>query len=576
MCHEPTSVGLPDSIGMGKGSVTLEDFDHADLILCFGHNPGTNHPRMMTTLRDASKRGATILAFNPLKERALERFAAPQDPVEMATLTSTPIASGYYQLTVGGDALAVQGMMKAVLVLDAESQGTVLDHAFIAEHTEGFEMVKAIVEGLSWDEIEAGSGLTRAQIEEAARAYASAKATILCYGMGLTQHRSSSSTVQQLMNLLLLKGNIGRPGAGICPLRGHSNVQGDRTVGIWEKPSAAFLDSMDRVFAFKSPREHGHTVVETIAAMEAGEAKVFVGLGGNFTVAAPDPTRTFAAFQKVGLTVHVATKLNRTHLLHGAESLLLPCLGRTEIDLQAGGRQAVTVEDSMSMVHASRGLNPPASDQLKSEPSIVAGIGAALFGPDDIVDWPGLAADYDRIRDLIEAVFPDAFANYNERVRQPGGFRLPVPPSDRVWKTPSGKAQFLAHRHDGRDARRGDADVLLLTTLRSHDQYNTTIYGQNDRYRGVFGRRDVVFAHPDDIAARGLKAGDRIDLTAAFDDTGRRAVRGFTLVERDIPRGCLAAYYPEANVLVALEDHDRRSGTPAYKSVPVRLAAHAG
>jgi molybdopterin-dependent oxidoreductase alpha subunit len=580
MCHEPTSVGLPDSIGMGKGSVTLEDFDHADLILSFGHNPGTNHPRMMTTLRDASKRGATILAFNPLRERALERFAAPQDPVEMATLSSTPIASAYYQVAIGGDALAVQGIMKAVLAMDVESQGPqdnkgVLDRAFIAEHTEGFETVKAVVEDLGWDEIEAGSGLSRAQIEEAARAYANARATILCYGMGLTQHRSSSSTVQQLVNLLLLKGNIGRPGAGICPLRGHSNVQGDRTVGIWEKPSAAFLDAMDRVFAFKSPREHGHTVVETIAAMAAGETRVFVGLGGNFAVAAPDPTRTHAAIRKAGLTVHVATKLNRTHLLHGAESLLLPCLGRTEIDLQAGGRQAVTVEDSMSMVHASRGLNPPASDQLKSEPAIIAGIGAALFGPGDIVDWAGLAADYDKIRDLIEAVFPEAFADYNARVRQPGGFRLPVPPSERVWKTPSGKAQFLAHRHDGQDARRGDADVLLLTTLRSHDQYNTTIYGQNDRYRGVFGRRDVVFAHPDDIAARGLKAGDRIDLAAAFDDTGKRSVRGFTLVERDIPRGCLAAYYPETNVLVALEDHDRRSGTPAYKSVPVRLSAHA-
>jgi molybdopterin-dependent oxidoreductase alpha subunit len=298
MCHEPTSVGLPDSIGMGKGSVTLEDFDHADLILCFGHNPGTNHPRMMTTLRDASRRGATILAFNPLKERALEKFAAPQDPVEMATLGSTPIASAYYQVAVGGDALAVQGIMKAVLALDVESQGNVLDRAFIAEHTEGFETVKAVVEALDWDEIEAGSGLSRAQIEEAARAYAGAKATILCYGMGLTQHRSSSSTVQQLVNLLLLKGNIGRPGAGICPLRGHSNVQGDRTVGIWEKPSAAFLDAMDRVFAFKSPREHGHTVVETIAAMEAGQTKVFVGLGGNFAVAAPDPTRTFAAIQQ--------------------------------------------------------------------------------------------------------------------------------------------------------------------------------------------------------------------------------------------------------------------------------------
>ena len=574
MCHEPTSVGLPDSIGMGKGSVTLEDFDHADLILSFGHNPGTNHPRMMTTLREASKRGATILAFNPLKERSLEKFASPQDPVEMATLTSTPIASAYYQLTVGGDALAVQGMMKAVLALDAESQGTVLDRGFIAEHTQGFESLAVVLEALTWDEIETGSGLSRAQIEEAARAYASAKATILCYGMGLTQHRSSSSSVQQLVNLLLLKGNIGREGAGICPLRGHSNVQGDRTVGIWEKPSAAFLDSMDRVFTFKSPREHGHTVVEAIEAMETGEAKVFIGLGGNFAVAAPDPVRTFAAIQKVGLTVHVATKLNRTHLLRGEESLLLPCLGRTEIDLQASGRQAVTVEDSMSMVHASRGLNAPASDQLKSEPAIIAGIGAALFGPGDSIDWNGLVADYDRIRDLIEAVFPDAFTHYNERVRQPGGFRLPVPPSERVWMTPSGKAQFLLHKHDGQDARRGDAQVLLLTTLRSHDQYNTTIYGQNDRYRGVFGRRDVVFAHPDDIAARGLKAGDRIDLTAAFDDTGQRTVRGFTLVEREIPRGCLAAYYPETNVLVVLDDHDHCSSTPAYKSVPVRLHIH--
>lgn len=575
MCHEPTSVGLPDSLGVGKGSVSLEDFDHADLILSFGHNPGTNHPRMMTTLREVSKRGATILAFNPLRERALEKFASPQDPVEMATLSSTPIASAYYQLTVGGDALAVQGMMKAVLALDAESQGTVLDRAFIAEHTQGFEALVAVLEALDWDEIEAGSGLSRAQIEEAARAYAGAKATILCYGMGLTQHRSSSSTVQQLVNLLLLKGNIGRPGAGICPLRGHSNVQGDRTVGIWEKPSTALLDSMDRVFGFKSPRQHGHTVVEAIAAMEAGETRVFIGLGGNFAVAAPDPVRTFAAMEKVGLKVHVATKLNRTHLLVGGETLLQPCLGRTEIDVQAGGRQAVTVEDSMSMVHASRGLNTPASDQLKSEPAIIGGIGAALFGHDDIVDWQGLVADYDRIRDLIAAVFPEAFASYNERIRTPGGFRLPLPHAERVWKTPSGKAQFLVHKHDGQDARRGEIDVLLLTTLRSHDQYNTTIYGQNDRYRGVFGRRDVVFAHPDDIAARGLKAGDRIDLTAAFDDSGARAVRGFTLVERDIPRGCLAAYYPETNVLVALDDHDKRSGTPAYKSVPVRLTASA-
>ena len=578
MCHEPTSVGLPDSIGMGKGTVTLEDFDHADLILCFGHNPGTNHPRMMTTLRDASRRGATILAFNPLKERSLERFASPQDPVEMATLSSTPIASAYYQLTVGGDALAVQGIMKAVLALDGADRAAggagVIDRAFIADHTQGFEALVEVLSGLDWADIELGAGLSRDQIEAAARTYAAAPATILCYGMGLTQHRDASSTVQQLMNLLLLKGNIGRPGAGICPLRGHSNVQGARTVGVAEKPSTALLDSLEAVFAFAVPRAHGHTVVEAIGAMERDESKVFIGLGGNFAVAAPDPLRTFAAMRRLTLAVHIATKLNRTHLLVGQDSLLLPCLGRTEIDIQAGGRQAVTVEDSMSMVHASRGLNPPASDQLKSEPAIVAALARAILGPDDPIAWEALVADYDGVRDLIERVFPDTFADYNARIRVPGGFRLPVPPAERVWKTPSGKAQFLVHRRDGPDARRGDDAVMLLTTLRSHDQYNTTIYGQDDRYRGVFGRRDVVFAHPLDLAARGLKAGDLIDLVAAFDDSGARTVRGFTVVERDIPRGCLAAYYPETNVLVALDDHDQRSGTPAYKSVPVRLSAH--
>ena len=575
MCHEPTSVGLPDSLGLGKGSVSLEDFDQADLILSFGHNPGTNHPRMMTTLREASRRGAAILVFNPMRERALERFASPQDPVEMATLGATQIASRYYQPTIGGDAALVEGMMKALITWDAQARAAgeapMLDHAFIAEHTQGFEALAAHLDSLGWPAIEARSGLTRAEIEEAAGTYARSMATILCYGMGLTQHRSSSSTVQQLANLLLLRGNIGRPGAGICPLRGHSNVQGDRTVGHWEKPSEAFLAALDQVFGFTAPRAHGHTVVEAIGAMERGEAKVFIGLGGNFAVAAPDPKRTHAAFGKLDLTVHIATKLNRTHLLPGRESLILPCLGRTEIDIQAGGRQAVTVEDSMSMVHASRGLNPPASPQLKSEPAIVAGIARAAFGPEDPVDWEGLTADYDRIRDLIEAVLPELFAGYNERIRVPGGFRLPVAPSERVWKTASGKANFLPFLADGEDARQGDPDVLLLTTLRSHDQYNTTIYGTNDRYRGVFGRRDVVFANPEDLAARGLAPGDLIDLAAAFDESGDRVIRSFTAVARDLPRGCVAAYYPEANGLVALDDHDRRSGTPAYKSAPVRM-----
>lgn len=570
MCHEPTSVGLPDSIGMGKGTVTLEDFDDADLILCFGHNPGTNHPRMMSTLRDAARRGATILAFNPLRERALEKFASPQDPVEMATLSSTPIASAYYQLTIGGDALAVQGIMKAVLDLDA------IDRDFISEHTTGFEALAASVQALSWSEIEAGSGLSRFEIEAAAAAYARSKATILCYGMGLTQHRDSSGTVQQLVNLLLLRGNMGRPGAGICPLRGHSNVQGARTVGVAEKPGDALLDSLRDVFGFEPPRRHGHTVVEAIEAMERGQARVFLGLGGNFAVAAPDPIRTFAAMRRLDLAVHIATKPNRTHLLVGKASLLLPCLGRTEIDIQASGRQAVTVEDSMSMVHASRGLNAPASPDLKSEPAIVARIATAVLGEGDSLDWTSLIADYDRIRDLIARVFPGSFDDYNERIRVPGGFRLPVPPSERVWKTASGKANFLVHAPTGGDPRRGDDTVLLLTTLRSHDQYNTTIYGQDDRYRGVFGRRDVVFAHPDDIAALGLAPGDAVDLAAAFDLSGERVVRGFTLVARDIPRGCLAAYYPETNILIDLDDRDLRSGTPAYKSVPVRLSGQGG
>ncbi|WP_304177437.1 FdhF/YdeP family oxidoreductase [Phenylobacterium aquaticum] len=579
MCHEPTSVGLPDSIGLGKGSVTLEDFDHADLILSFGHNPGTNHPRMMATLREVARRGAGILVFNPLKERALERFASPQDPVEMATLGSTEIASRYYQPTLGGDAALVQGMMKALIAWDIEAAAAgrppVLDHDFIAEHTLGFDALAADLSAQDWGDLERASGLARALIEEAARTYAEAKAVILCYGMGLTQHRNASSTVQQLVNLLLLRGNIGRAGAGICPLRGHSNVQGDRTVGVWEKPTEAFLAGMDGVFNFRSPREHGHTVVEAIAAMERGDARLFIGLGGNFAVAAPDPLRTFAALRRLDLCVHIATKLNRTHLLTGKASLLLPCLGRTEMDHQASGKQAVTVEDSMSMVHASRGLNSPASPHLKSEIAIVAGIGKAAFGATDPVDWDALAGDYDQIRELIAAVLPKLFADYNAKIRVPGGFRLPVAPSDRVWTTPSGKAHFLSFAATAGDPRQGDPQVLLLTTLRSHDQYNTTIYGQNDRYRGVFGRRDVVFAHADDLAARGLKDGDAIDLTAAFDASGERVVRRFTAIARDLPRGCLAAYYPETNGLVVLDDHDQRSGTPAYKSVPVRLRAAA-
>jgi molybdopterin-dependent oxidoreductase alpha subunit len=570
MCHEPTSVGLAEQLGLGKGSVTLEDFDHCDAVFSFGHNPGTNHPRMMATLREVARRGAPIVVFNPLRERALEKFASPQDPVEMATLGGTDIAHRYYQLRIGGDVAAVEGMMKTLI-----GRGQV-DRPFIDQHTAGYDVLAAHLAARDWASLEVESGLSRGQIEEAAAIFAASKAVILCYGMGVTQHRSASSAVQQLVNLLLLGGHIGRPGAGVCPLRGHSNVQGARTVGLTEKPSAALLASLGKAFGFRPPARHGHTVVEAIAAMRAGTLRAFVGLGGNFAVAAPDPAVTFPALQDLDLTVHIATKLNRTHLLPGRDSYILPCLGRTEIDIQAGGRQSVTVEDSMSMVHASRGLNPPASEHLRSEPWIVAALARASLGPASDIDWDALAADYDRIRDGIEAVFPDAFADYNRRVRVPGGFRLPVPASERIWETASGKADLIPFRHDdpGRpDAARGDPDVLILTTLRSHDQYNTTIYGLDDRYRGVKGRRDVVFAHPDDLAARGLADGDRVDLTAAFpEDEAERSVRGFTAVARDLPRGCLAAYYPEANPLLALSEHDQRSGTPAYKAMPVRLA----
>ncbi len=571
MCHEPTSVGLAEQLGLGKGSVTLEDFDLCDAVFSFGHNPGTNHPRMMATLRECARRGASIVVFNPLKERALEKFASPQDPVEMATFTGTDIASRYYQLRVGGDVAAVEGMMKVLIA------GDHVDTAFIADQTSGYDELASHLEARDWPDLERESGLARAEIEEAAGILARSKAAILCYGMGVTQHRSASSAVQQLVNLLLLGGHIGRPGAGICPLRGHSNVQGARTVGVTERPDATLLGAIESAFGFTPPTAHGHAVVEAIEAMLAGQAKVFVGLGGNFAVAAPDPALTFEAMGRLDLTVHIATKLNRTHLLPGAESYVLPCLGRTEIDVQNGVRQSVTVEDSMSMVHASRGLNPPASEHLRSEPWIVAELAHAALGVDSGVDWRGLAADYDLIREKIEAVFPAAFAGYNERIRIPGGFRLPAPPSDRVWKTATGRARLMPFRHDDpaiTEATRGDPDVLVLTTIRSHDQYNTTIYGLNDRYRGVKGRRDVVFAHPADLAARGLADGDRIDLVAAFAQDGAdRSVRGFTVVSRDLPRGCLAAYYPEANPLLPLSERDARSTTPAYKAIPVRMTA---
>ena len=574
MCHEATSVGLPVSIGVGKGTVTLEDFDLCDAIFCIGHNPGTNHPRMLTTLREAAKRGVPIVVFNPLRERGLERFAAPQSPLEMLTLGSTPIASAYHQVKVGGDVAVFKGMMKAVLAADAAAIAAggdgVLDRAFIAEHTTGFEALAADLETVSWEVIEAQSGLPRAAIESAAQVYAGAKNVIVCYGMGLTQHLHGTSNVQQLANLLLLRGNIGRPGAGICPLRGHSNVQGDRTVGITEIPSDALLNGIQAVFGFDPPREKGHNAVESIQAICEGRSKAIICLGGNLAVAMSDPEAVFAGMRTLDLAVHIATKLNRSHLLLARESIILPCLGRTELDIQETGAQSVTVEDSMSMVHASRGTLPPASDQLRSEPAIVAGLALATL-PGTKVDWAGLVADYARIRNKIEAVYPD-FHDFNARVATPGGFRLTVAASDRKWLTPSGKANFLVCAGVEEDPRSSGAGALRLTTIRSHDQYNTTIYGLNDRYRGITGRRDVIFLNQQDLAALGLSHGDRVDIeTVAEGEDRPRVLHGMTAVAHDIAAGSAAAYYPEANGLVALGQYDERSGTPAYKSIPVTI-----
>ncbi|MBD8470951.1 FdhF/YdeP family oxidoreductase [Sphingomonas sp. CFBP 8765] len=580
MCHEATSVGLPKSIGIGKGTVSLEDFDHTDLILSIGHNPGTNHPRMMATLREVSRRGGKIIVFNPLKERSLERFESPQSVVEMATMSATQIASSYLQVKVGGDAAALKGIAKALVALDEAARASggepALDHAFIAEHTDGLEPYIADLAQTDWADIEQASGLRRADLEDVARIYASSKATIACYGMGITQHRTGTSNVQQLANLLLLRGNMGRPGAGICPLRGHSNVQGDRTVGITERPMPLLLDQMKKVFNFEPPREHGHSVVESIAAMRDGKAKAIVCLGGNLAIASSDPQACAEGFRNLDLAVHITTKLNRTMLLMAKDTYILPCLGRTELDTQAGGPQSVTVEDSMSMVHSSRGFLMPPGENVKSEIWIVGEIAKATLKGKGDIDWDAYVANYDLIRDKIEAVFPD-FADYNARIRKPGGFHLPNSAAMRIWKTSSGKANFIVAEGIEEDETANTPDVLRLTTLRAHDQYNTTVYSLDDRYRGVFGRRDILFMNERDMARLGYAEGDVVDVATALQYAHPdRVVQKLTLVRYALPDGCIASYYPETQPLIALEDHDPQSFTPSYKSVPVTVRRAGG
>jgi len=573
MCHEATSVGLPQSIGIGKGTVSLDDFDRCELIISIGHNPGTNHPRMMGTLHECARRGVPILVFNPLREHALERFADPQDWVEMATYGSTRIASTYYQVTAGGDAAAIKGIMKSLLEMEAQ-QGNVLDREFIAAHTEGFDAFAADLQATPWADIEAAAGLGQAQLGEVALAYARSNATIVAYGMGVTQHNKGTASVRLISDLLLLRGNFGKPGAGICPLRGHSNVQGNRTVGITEKPSESFLKKIEEVVGFTPPKAHGRDAVQTMQAMIDGKSRALICLGGNFAVALPDPEQSFPAMRKLELSVHIGTKLNRSHLLVANETYVFPCLGRTELDVQAGGAQSVTVEDSMAMVHASAGKLTPASGHLRSEPAIVAGMARATL-PDSKVPWMELIADYDRIRDLIEKTIP-GFEAFNTRIRTPGGFRLPLPPTERIWRTPTGKAMFSVYTGVNEDADVfGGEQALRLITLRSHDQYNTTIYAMDDRYRGVFGRRDVLFMNASDLARYGLEHGDLVDIETITSSGRQMRLKNITAIEYDIAPGSVGAYYPEANVLVPLDFIDKASGTPSYKSVPVRVTRAA-
>ena len=580
MCHEASGVALSQSVGVGKGTVTFDDFEHADAIFVWGQNPGTNHPRMLEPLREAVKRGAQVVCINPLKERGLERFQHPQHAIEMLTNGDKPTNTAFFRPALGGDMAIMRGMAKFLLLWERDAQKTgapaVFDHDFLNEHSANVLEYLAVIDDTPWEQIVEQSGLTLVEIEQAARMYAKGKNVIMCWAMGITQHRHSVATIQEIANLMLLRGNVGRPGAGLCPVRGHSNVQGDRTMGINERPPAAFLDALERRFQLKVPRHNGHNVVEAIHAMAEGRAKVFIGLGGNFAQATPDSPRTFQALQNCDLTVQISTKLNRSHLTHGKDALILPCLGRTDIDIQNEGPQAITVEDSFSMVHASNGQLQPLSNQMRSEPAILAGIAAATLG-NHPVDWNWLVADYSRIRDLIAETIP-GFTDFNEKVKNPGGFYLGNSAGARKWSTASGRANFrpnalpkdLVHE---RTRATGVLPDLIMQSMRSHDQYNTTIYGLNDRYRGVKGQRDVLFVNEADIIRLGFKPGQKADIVSLWDDGVERRVKGFTLLAFDIPAGQAAAYYPEVNPLVPLESTGDGSHTPTSKFVAIRLEA---
>ena len=554
MCHESSGRGLGESIGIGKGTVTLEDFNHAGVILVIGQNPGTNHPRMLTALRDAKRNGAKIIHVNPLPETGLVRFKHPQEYMKLS-FGSEALADMHLQVKLGGDAALMHGLMKIQLENDS------LDHDFITDSTSGFASVVNQVEQTSWDRIVSDSGLDKTDIEEAGQILSNSKATIACWAMGLTQHRNGVAVIQEVTNLLLMGGHIGKKGAGLCPVRGHSNVQGDRTVGIWERPSEEFLQKLDDACGIVSPREHGVDVVEAIDKMRAGDVDLFFCMGGNFISATPDTLATAEAINRVKLTVQVSTKLNRSHLVTGETALILPCLGRTELDIQHSGKQFVTVENSMGIVHTSKGNLKPVSKYLRSEPWIVASIANASL--DDTRDWMALVNNYDNIRSLMSKAL-SGFEDYNDRVRNPHGFALPNPPRDtRSFSTPDKRAHFIAH--DLPDVSVPDGKYVMMT-IRSHDQYNTTIYDLHDRYRGIHGNRRVILMNATDMVERGWKTRRIVDIVSHFNGEERRS-DGWQVIAYDIPKGNIATYFPEANVLVPLHSTADKSNTPTSKWV---------
>ena len=566
LCHESSGAALTETLGVGKGSVLLEDLHRADLIIVAGQNPGTNHPRMLSALERAKAGGARIITVNPLPEAGLGRFDNPQTLRGLAG-RGTPLTDLFLQIRIGGDQALFRELCRRVL----QAEGGV-DEAFVREHTHGFEEFAAAARATDPEEVLRATGLAPADIDRAAELVLASRRTVVCWAMGLTQHKHAVPTIREIVNLLLLRGAIGRPGAGVCPVRGHSNVQGDRTMGIVERPTAALLDALEREFGIPMPREHGLDVVRAIRALRDGKAKVFIALGGNFVAASPDTEVTEAAMRRARLTVHVSTKLNRSHCVTGARALILPTLGRTERDVQASGEQFVTVEDSMGMVHASRGRLAPAGGHLLSEPAIVCRLARRVLGEDHPVPWEEFEADYAAVRDRIARVIP-GFEDFNARVARPGGFALPHAPRDeRRFPTATGKANFTAAPLEWPRVPPGR---LLLQTLRSHDQYNTTIYGLDDRYRGIKGGRRVVLVHPEDAAGLGLPDGSYADLTSEWTDGRERTAPGFRVVHYPTARGCAAAYYPETNVLVPLDATADVSNTPASKSVVIRLTPAA-